>query len=123
LSNNGTNQLINQITDTSTLSYRYDDGRWRVESGVSRSASQTKRRYADAGFFLQAIGVNRDPARITYRDISGARPGIVGVFNNGNQPVDYNDIANYRGTTANNSTLDYKSGTNNGYLNVSRSLN
>lgn len=122
LSNNGTNQLINQITDTSTLSYRYDDGLWRVESGVSRSASQTKRRYADAGFFLQAIGVNRDPVRVTYRDISGARPGRVEVFNNANQPVDYSDIANYRGTTANNSTLDYKSGTNNGYVNVRRSL-
>lgn len=122
LSNNGTNQLINQITDTSTLSYRYDDGLWRVESGVSRSASQTKRRYADAGFFLQAIAVNRVPVRISYRDISGARPGIVEVFDNANQPVDYSDIANYRGTTANNSTLDYKSGTNNGYVNLRRSL-
>ncbi len=122
LSNNGTNQLINQITDTSTLTYRYDDGQWRIESGVSRSASQTKRRYADAGFFLQAIATNRDPVRIAYRDISGARPGAVEVFNNANQLVDYSDIANYRGTTANNSTLDYKSGTNNGYVNVRRSL-
>lgn len=122
LSNNGTNQLINQITDTSTLTYRYDNGLWRVESGVSRSASQTKRRYADAGFFLQAIAVNRNAVRITYRDISGARPGIVEVFDNNNQPVDYSDIANYRGTTANNATLDNKSGSNNGYVNVRRSL-
>ncbi len=38
LSNNGTNQLINQITDTSTLTYRYDDGHWRIESGGSRAA-------------------------------------------------------------------------------------
>lgn len=123
LSNNGTNQLINQITDTSTVSYRYDNGQWRVEAGVSRSASETKRRYADAGFFLQAIAVNRDPVRVSFRDISGARPGIVEVFNNANQLVDYSNIDNYRGTTANNSTLDYKSGTNNGYLNVRRSLN
>jgi TonB-dependent receptor len=122
LSNNGTNQLINQITDTTTLTYRYDDGVWRVESGLSRSASESKRRYADAGFFLQAIAVNRSPVRITYRDISGARPGAVEVFDNNNQPVDYSDIANYRGTTANNSTLDYRSGSNNGYLNVRRSL-
>ncbi len=122
LSNNGTNQLINQITDTSTLSYRYDDGRWRIESGLSRSASQTKRRYADAGFFLQAIAVNRVPVRISYRDISGARPGIVEVFDNNGQNVDYSDISNFRGTTANNGTLDYKSGSNNGYLNVRRSL-
>ena len=51
------------------------------------------------------------PVRITYRDISGARPGVVEVFDNNNQLVDYSDIANYRGTTANNSTLDYRSGT------------
>ncbi len=122
LSNNGTNQLINQITDTTTLSFRYDDGRWRIESGISRSASETKRRYADAGFFLQAIATNRNPVRISYRDISGARPGVVEVFDNNNQLVDYSDISNYRGTTANNSTLDYKSGSNNGYVNVRRSL-
>jgi TonB-dependent receptor len=122
LSNNGTNQLINQITDTSTLTYRYDDGRWRLESGVSRSASQTKRRYADAGFFLQAIATNRVPVRITYRNLTGARPGVVEVFDNNNAPVDYSDIANYRGTTANNSTLDYKSGSNTGYVNLRRSL-
>lgn len=122
MSNNGTNQLINQITDTTNLSYRYDDGRWRVESGVSRSASQTKRRYADAGFFLQAIATNKAPVRVTFRDISGARPGKVEVFDNNNVPVDFSDISNYRGTTANNSTLDYKSGSNTGYVNVRRSL-
>jgi iron complex outermembrane recepter protein len=122
LSNNGTNQLINQITDTTTLSYRYDDGRWRIESGLSRSASETKRRYADAGFFLQAIAVNKSPVRVVFNDISGARPGAVEVYDNNNQPFDYHDISNYRGTTANNGTLDYKSGSNNGYLNVRRSL-
>ena len=122
LSNNGTNQLINQITDTSTLTYRYDDGHWRIESGVSRSASESKRRYADAGFFLQAIATNRVPVRVSYRDISGARPGSVEVFDNANQPVDYSDSSNYRGTTANNSTLDYRSGSNTGYVNLRRSL-
>jgi len=122
LSNNGTNQLINQITDTTNLSYRYDDGRWRIESGVSRSASESKRRYADAGFFLQAIATNKSPVRVTFRDISGARPGAVEVFDNNNAVYDYHDISNYRGTTANNSTLDYKSGSNNGYVNVRRSL-
>ena len=122
LSNNGTNQLINQITDTTNLSYRYDDGRWRIESGVSRSASESKRRYADAGFFLQAIATNKSPVRVTFRDVSGARPGAIEVFDNNNLPYDYHDIANYRGTTANNSTLDFKSGSNNGYVNVRRSL-
>jgi iron complex outermembrane receptor protein len=123
LSNNGTNQLINQISDTTTLNFRYDDGRWRIESGLSRSASQTKRRYADAGFFLQAIATNKSPVRVSFRDIGGgARPGIVEVFDNNNNVYDYHDISNYRGTTANNSTLDYRSFSNTGFLNVRRSL-
>jgi TonB-dependent receptor len=123
LSNNGTNQLINQITDTTNLNFRFDNGLWRVESGFSRSASQTKRRYADAGFFLQAIATNKSPVRVSFRDIGGgARPGIVEVFDNNNAAYDYHDIANYRGTTANNSTLDYRSFSNNGFVNIRRSL-
>ena len=124
LNNNGTNQLINQITDTSTVNYRYDNGRWRVESGVSRSASQTKRRYADAGFFLQASSIQRFPIRVSFLDLEpgAARPGRIEVYDNANSPVDWNDPANQRGNTANNATLNNRSYTNNGYLNVRRTL-
>ncbi len=122
VNNNGTNQLINQITDTSTLSYRYDDGAWRIESGLSRSFSETVRRYSTAGFFLQALATNREPVRVSFRNISGARPGAIDIFTNTNTVFNYSDINNYRGTTANNADLDYKSKTNNGYVNVRRSL-
>jgi len=122
ITNSGTNQLINQITDTSTINYRYDDGRWRVESGVSRSASQTKRRYADAGFFLEATAVNEVPVRISFHDISGARPGRIEAFTNTNQPFDWADIDNFRGNIARHATLNNRSYTNQGYLNVRRTL-
>lgn len=120
LNNSGTNQLINQITDTTTLNYRYDDGRWRVESGVSRSASETKRRYADAGFFYEASAVNKTPVRISFFDISPDLPGRIEVYDNANQPVDWQDIASYRGAIGRNATLHNKSYNNNGYLNVRR---
>ncbi|HRE81737.1 MAG TPA: TonB-dependent receptor, partial [Opitutaceae bacterium] len=122
INNSGTNQLINQITDTSTINYRYDNGTWRVEAGVSRSASQTKRRYADAGFFLEASAVQRVPIRVNYLDIAGARPGSIEIFNNANQVFDWTDIANQRGAIARNATLDNKSGNNNGFVNVRRQL-
>lgn len=124
LNNNGTNQLINQITDTSTVNYRYDDGRWRVESGVSRSASQTKRRYADAGFFLQASAIQRFPVRVSFLDLEpgAARPGRVEVYDNAGNLVDWNNPANLRGNTANNATLNNRSYTNQAYVNVRRTL-
>ncbi|MFM1746777.1 MAG: hypothetical protein RLZZ188_443 [Verrucomicrobiota bacterium] len=124
LNNNGTNQLINQITDSSNVGYRYDNGRWRVEAGVSRSASQTKRRYFDAGFFLQASAIQRFPVRISFLDLApgAALPGRIEVFDNANQPVDWNNPANLRGNTANNANLNNRSYTNQGFLNVRRTV-
>src|SRR5688500_9383197 len=124
LNNNGTNQLINQISDSSNVSYRYDNGRWRVESGVSRSASEIKRRYFDAGFFLQASAIQRFPVRINFLDLQpgAAIPGRIEVFDNNNQPIDWNNPANLRGSTANNANLNNRSYTNQGFLNVRRTL-
>lgn len=122
LNNSGTNQLINQITDTTTLNYRYDDGRWRVESGVSRSASQTKRRYWDAGFFLEASAVQNRPIRINLLGLTPDRPSTIEIFDNANQPFDWHDISNYRGAIGRNVDLNNRSGNNNGYLNVRRRL-
>jgi len=124
LNNNGTNQLINQITDTSNVGYRHDDGRWRVEAGVSRSASATKRRYFDAGFFLQASAIQRFPVRVSFLDLApgAAIPGRIEVFDNNDQPVDWNNPANLRGNTANNANLYNRSYTNQGFLNVRRTL-
>lgn len=125
LNNNGTNQLINQISDSSNVSYRYDNGRWRVETGVSRSASQIKRRYFDAGFFLQASAIQRFPVRINFLGLEAgaAVPGSIEVYDNNNQLIDWNNPANLRGNTANNANLNNRSYTNQGFLNVRRTLN
>ncbi len=123
LTNSGTNQLINQITDTSNVGYRYDNGRWRVETGVSRSASQTKRRYFDAGFFHTTNAVQRAPVRINFLGLAGgAIPGGIEVFDNNNRPVDWNNPDNLRHNTANTSNLHNRSYTNQGFVNVRRTL-
>ena len=124
LNNNGTNQLINQITDTSTINYRFDDGLWRVESGVSRSGSQTKRRYFDAGFFLQASAIQRVPVRVSFLNLApgAALPGRIEVRDNAGNLVDWNNPTNLRGNTAGNANLNNRSYTNQAYANVRRRL-
>jgi TonB-dependent receptor len=120
LTNNGGNQLGNQISDTTNLTYRYDDGRWRVEAGVSRSASEMKRRYGDAGFFYAANATNRNPIRIDFANIAEDMPGQIEVFDNTNQPVEWRNIANYRGTTATSVTTRNINEVHNGYANFRR---
>jgi TonB-dependent receptor len=123
--NYGTNQLINQRTDTSTLSYRYDDGRWRVEAGGSRSASQTQRRYFDQGFFQQfQTNLSAKPVRVSFIGIGGDRPQQILITDNNNAPVDYYDLSNFRVTTAgtNDVPINNRGSTSQAYANVRRSL-
>jgi iron complex outermembrane receptor protein len=120
LTNNGTNQLITQYTDTSSLNFRHDDGRWRVESGASRSASATRRRYEDAGFFYQSSAVSRNPIRVSFLGITPDKPAAIEVFDNNNQPVDWLNPDSYRGNTANTDAVHIRAQTNQGFLNVRR---
>jgi iron complex outermembrane receptor protein len=122
ITNNGTNQLINQETTAGNLNYRFDDGKWRIEAGVSTSFSLTKRRYEDAGIFYQMISTNRNPIRISFLDIVSDRPGKILVFDNANQPVDYSNIDNYRGTTTNDAQGKNWSNYDSGNLSVRRRL-
>ena len=122
LTNNGTNQLIPQETNAGNLTYRFNDGRWKIESGLSRSASLTKRRYEDAGTFYQFIGTNRNPIRISFLDIVSDRPNKIQIFDDANRPVDFYNLASYRGTSGINSQGINTSALNSGNLSVQRRL-
>ena len=122
ITNNGTNQLANQKSDNTNVSFRYDDGRWRLESGLSRSESRFKRRYFDAGIFYQALATNSRPIRINFTGISSDRPGRIEAFDAANQPFDYHDLANFRPTTANVADTNTINLAGNGYLNLRRTL-
>jgi iron complex outermembrane recepter protein len=52
LAMDGINQRIDRAADTQTLNYRFDDGTWKLLTGLSRSVSTTKRRYDDVGIFF-----------------------------------------------------------------------
>ncbi|MBL9210522.1 MAG: TonB-dependent receptor [Opitutaceae bacterium] len=124
ITNNGTNQLFNQITDTSSLNFRFYDGRWRLEAGLSRIWSGTKRRYDDIGTFTSAAATNNRPVRVNFLQISPDRPAIIEAFDNNSQVFDWRDLGNYRGTTAQigtgPSTWANRGQFTNGYFNLRR---
>ncbi len=122
ITNNGTAQLANQKSDNTNLAFRYDDGRWRIESGLSRSESRFKRRYWDGGFFYQALATNNRPIRINFLDIEGDKPGRIEVFDATNQPFEWRSLSNYRPTTTNVADTNTINLAGNGYLNVRRRL-
>ena len=100
VSQQGNYQLVNQFTDAANLSYRFDNGKWRVEAALSTSESATKRRDDDAGMFQNFSASMNRPVRVSFLDVGSDRPGGIQVFDNNNQPVDIYDISNYRATTA-----------------------
>lgn len=123
ITNNGTSQRLPLNTDTSIVTYRFDDGSWRVEAGVSRSETTMRRVYRDAGFFWQTTSTNRVPVRISYLGIGNdGVPDSIDAYNNTNQIVNWRNIDNYRSSIAIDGTADNLSRVANSYINVRRRL-
>ena len=100
--NGGITQHVAQKTDNTNLRYRYDDGRWEIDTRLGRSASVTLLRDNEKGFFQQANIVNRDPVRIDFVGIGDHKPGTIRVVDNTGRVFDWRDLSIYRG---NNGTL------------------
>jgi len=119
----GNAQKIPVNTDTHSLNYRYDNGYWRVEAGLSRSDTTIERIYAKAGFFWQSLAVNNVPVRITYQAGSEAGfPAAINAYDNSNQPFDWHKLQNYRGTNGLTGELKDTSEADNTFVNVRRAL-
>lgn len=119
----GINQRIDRYSDTQSLNYRFDDGRWKLLAGISRSASTTKRRYDDVGNFFRINSVNRAPVRVGLLDFNSDRlPTTVEVFDSANQPVDYYSIDSFRGTTATSGQTENHGEFKSGSLSIERSV-
>jgi len=119
----GVSQKIPLNTDTHSLNYRYDDGYWRVDAGLSRSDTTIERIHGSAGFFMQALADNNVPVRITYRAGSEAGiPAAINAYDNSNQPFDWHRLENYRGNLGIDATMKNFSRSDNGFVNVWRAL-
>ncbi|MBI4622422.1 MAG: TonB-dependent receptor [Verrucomicrobia bacterium] len=108
-------------TNLLNLNYRFDDGRWKVESGVSQSDSSRKR--TNTGQFSGLNSALTNPARIVFSDINPERPGTIRAFDNNNREIDIYDIRNYRATTATLSPYGNSSVSRSVNLNVKRRFN
>ena len=117
---------INQTTDgelvAGDVKYRYDDGSWRLESGLNASSSFWKRDNFKHGHFQQMNNALAVPVRVSFLEIDPTRPGRIEVFDNNNSPVDIYDINSYRGTTANDVPLHAKARMTSGFLNLRRQI-
>jgi iron complex outermembrane recepter protein len=104
------------------LRYRYDNGTWRVQTGFDQSRAYGGYRDTAEGHFRQmAIGM-RVPVRVTFRDIGRARPGVIEVFDNNDNPVDYLDVNSYQLNTANSTPRRTDDRFKSGFLDVRRDL-
>lgn len=115
-------QKIPVSTDTHSLNYRFDDGYWRVEAGLSRSETTIERIYGNAGFFWQALGTNKVPVRISL-ETSGNVVSAAEAYDNTNQLIDWKRLDNYRGTNGINGELKNLSNSDNAFVNLRRSFN
>jgi len=83
------------------LSYRFDNGDWRVESTASGAVSKMAKDNRDRGPFQGLTAVLNVPSpRVSFLDFSRGDAGRIEVRNAAGQIVDLDDIRNFRITAA-----------------------
>ncbi len=83
----------------SFLKYRFDNGKWRIETNINYSTSETELNpnSSHAGGFFPALNASLAvPVRVTFRGVDADGPDTIEAFDNSNRPVDIYDIRNYR---------------------------
>ena len=88
------------------LRFRFDDGRWRIDTGGSLSRSQSWNRPLKYGYFGTVSVSNINPLRVTLTSIDRGNIGASQGFDDNNREVDIYDIKNFKVTGANTSTFD-----------------
>lgn len=109
-------------TKAANARYRFDNGPWKIESGVSVSGSRTVFRDTEAGHFFAVTSQLNGPVRLSQLDNTPTGPGRIEVFNNANQPVDWHDINNYRLAGASSSLRDVRDAIRTADLSVRRQV-
>jgi TonB-dependent receptor len=91
--------LTRRSIDGVNLTYRYDDGRWKVDAGCN--ASESTRSREPGVFSAMSAGLFAAPnLRVSMLEVDDVRPGKFQIFDNTNREIDPYDINNYRLNTA-----------------------
>ncbi len=109
-------------TTASSLSYRLDDGVWRIEAGISESVSDSAMRNRENGQFSGYAVALTAPVRLVFANIIPTRPASIRVFDDAGREVDLYDIRNYRANTASESLYDITDRFQSGNVHVRRTL-
>ncbi len=117
---NGSSQTFEGNTDTANLNYRFDNGAWKIDAGVNRTASERSR--PNPGHF-GGLASTINPATVSLLDLTPDRPTTIVVGDNTGAPVDFYNAANYRLTTASEAPYKSRSGFRAGNVNVRRRFN
>jgi iron complex outermembrane receptor protein len=88
-------QHFNEDSYGSNVSYRYDDGKWKLDAGLNHSGANRTRDNVGDGSPVFVTAVMNKPVRVSFFDINEDRPGRIQVFDNDNKEVDPYDIRNY----------------------------
>ena len=86
--------------DVAGISYRLDDGTWKLSGSVDLGRAISRLNPGADGPFTAINAVNAVPVRVSFLDIGPERPGSIEVFNSANEAVDVYDAGSYRMTTA-----------------------
>lgn len=103
--------------------YRYNGDLWNVDAGVHGANSRTWYRDLSRGqfsaFSTQLVGV----AQVRAENIDFMVPDMDWrALNTAGQPIDYNNLANYKITTTRSQPVDGKATMRGGYVNVAREI-
>ena len=102
----GASIQINKNNVGNTLTYRFDNGDWRILSGLNYSTAKLFLRDTHAGHFRQLGVALAEPARVVFSEINEVRPGRIQAFNNASQEIDIANVNSYRLSTANSTPRD-----------------
>ena len=122
LMNLGASVVQKLDSQAASLRYRFDDGTWRILAGFGKSNSEGGYHDTRDGRFRTLNITMVNPVRVTMADINELRPWTYQVFDNNNQPVDPNNLNNYRLNTAQSTPRPIRDSLTNLKLDVRRSL-
>lgn len=119
----GGSQKQQAIGNGGNVRYRFDNGAWNINSGLSLNKTRRFDYNAPTDKIFNGTTIAlRGPVRISFGAIEPDRPGTTRAFDNNNQEIDLYDINNYVQTGASDSSYFYRTGVESADLSARRKL-
>jgi iron complex outermembrane receptor protein len=100
-------QGIQGAATAANISYRFNDGRWKIDAGLGRSAARKSTRQTARGYFNGITVGLKMPVRISFSKIT-PDSATISAFDVGNREIDIYDINNYQITAATTAPRDIR---------------